>query len=239
LPALPNPPGDLKELPSAFHDEASTPATSAGTERESELHIARFVFIAGRSVELQSIRQEVSCYAPQDIRLWRPYHPGCPQENGPLSTSIASQEGFVVEYLTVTSDLIEQIRKAEERDSVVIVVVDPWTLKIQTYEQRVQEYDERNFANSGVLVIWNEMDEETKQSRADLEARIQKVLWRNLNLYPTTNVRTSVASSDQLQTELRVLLAEVRGRLLKRAEVRRPVLLRQNIPTLPVPDRVL
>lgn len=182
---------------------------------------AHFVYVAGRNSELGVIRQKIDCYGEEGYE-WRPYHPEFEKPVWLISQSVATNEGLQYGRLGIDEEFIGKLRAAEEKNIIVVVVVDPWSIQMESYQSRMSEFDRRDFLNCGILIPWNERDEETSQSMNALQKGVQTTFERKFVLNPTY-FRGSIRSLEELQREICDTINEVRARLIKRAEVKSPL----------------
>jgi FxsC-like protein len=164
---------------------------------------AKFVFVAGRNIELAPIRTRIDFYGDRD-RDWRPYRPEFDRAVGIIAQDAASAEGLHYEHTPLSEDIISRFREAEKTNTIVVIIVDPWTIHVESYKKFMLDYDKYNFLNCALLIVWNEDDDETKTSLDKLQQTTRKVLARSL-LGNSGHIRARVVSAEQLQRELKAL----------------------------------
>jgi len=208
---------DLKSVSNAFcgeeahHLQAPRPKVAGPT-------VARFVLVAGRNEEFKGIREQTAGYGEEGGRDWRPYYPDAEEAVGILSQQVASDQSLFYETLTVSADLIQKIREAEETNTMVLLLVDPWSIRLQRYQSWLREIDRNAFLNCSLLIPWNENDGETHRSRDDLQAAMEKTLVRSFivnNIY----LRACVRSREELKQEIVGAIGEIRRRMMQLARV--------------------
>jgi FxsC-like protein len=208
---------DLKTIDNAFCSEDSPPDRAPGPQVVGPT-VAQFVFVAGCNEELASIRKQTDCYGAEGGRDWRPYYPVKKESIGILSQQVASTESLFYETLAVSDDLIDRIRKAEETNTIVLLLVDPWSIRLRRYESCLRTLDQNAFLNCSLLIPWNESDEETRGRRDELRSTMERTLVRSFivnNIY----VRDSVRSHEELKQEIAGAIGEVRRRMMQLARV--------------------
>jgi FxsC-like protein len=213
----------LAEVLSAFH--ASAPAVGLDADLTPENvgpGAAQFVFVAGRDQELRSVRNRIDAYGSEGGRDWRPFLPDVSRAVGIISQGAAAREDLFYEQLPVGQDLLDKLRIAERTNTIVLFVVDPWSADLQHYRQRLQEYDQLNFINCGILVPWNERDDEMANSSDRLRYNIRQTFYRTF-MANSTYIRDSIGTVDELERELIAAINDVRRRIVQHAEVMRPV----------------
>ncbi len=137
---------------------AKTPQTSGAGAKH-----ALFAYVAGRKEELPPALADR--YGVEG-KEWRPFHPDCSDPAGIMAMEVAAKQKLFYRDLPVDGSIVDRIREAEDKGEVVILLVDPWTVQVQGYEQYMRTYDKHNFDNSAVLVAWNSPD------RGDPERKI-------------------------------------------------------------------
>ena len=221
LPQL-EPVPSLSETVSAWSQEPTSasparPVPSSGTDT------ARFVFVAGRQDEISPYRQHIEFYGSRGGQDWKPYFPAVKKEVGLISQTVASQADLYSQILPISDDLIKEIRAAEATNTIVLVVVDPWSIQVQGYRHWVESYDQANFAvNTGVLVVWNRQSDESDEQLEELRAELESVFFRTG--MSNTYFRGSISSADELQRELTAAICEVRNRINRKATLFRRVM---------------
>jgi FxsC-like protein len=123
----------------------------------------------------------------------------------------------------VDGTLIEELDKAEQNQNVVIMVVDAWTLQVDSYFNYMRLYDGRTFVNCAVLVPWNMKDEDTAEKISTLQDRIRKAFARRIISKDPTCILDRISTAEDLESELKASLHKVRMRIMEYGEVGKPV----------------
>jgi FxsC-like protein len=219
------------EARSAFQQTINAGAPSGvSSNGQAGPRFAHFVYVAGRDVDLRGVRSRLDFYGPEGGRDWRPYHPEIPKPVGMITQGVATSENLFYEPLPLGEDLIQHLRKAESANSIVIILVDPWSIKVQSYRRQMMSYDENMFKNCGVLVPWNERDEETSQQLISLKDNLGSTFSRNY-IVNREYINDKVKSAEELEMELVRMIGSIRKRIFKVARASRPVVNTQA-PTL-------
>jgi len=145
---------------------------------------------------------------------WQPYLPTSAQPVVTVLQQVAAKQSIFFEILSVEENFVRQIREAEEMNYSVIIVLDPWILKLGKYKGHMLEYDLNRFTNSGVLVLWTMDDSETLEHENELQSEVRETLARNLSL-ETSLIRHSIRSFAELNTEATILINHLRSLLSK------------------------
>lgn len=216
-----SPPRPFEQEKNAFQTVADEGAQGITATTRGGPNAAHFVYVAGSNSELGSVRRKVDCYG-EDEKEWRPFHPGLEKPVWLISQSVATTEGLEYSRLCIDEDFIGRLREAEEKNVIVVIVVDPWSIQVESYKNKMTEFDRRDFLNCGILIPWNEQDEETCQSMHALQRGVQATFERKFFLNPTY-FRGSIRSPEELQKQICDTINEVRARLIKRAEIKSPL----------------
>jgi FxsC-like protein len=218
-------PIELGDMPDPFAPvvpapAGSSPAAAAPVDRGPR-HV-QFIVVAGERAEIaqKAGRQNLDAYgaAPQD---WRPFLPPRSARIGPILQGIAAEEDFTSDVVDVPKDLVARIEAACKENNLVLLVVDPWSLRIEVCGDQLRQYDQRDFLHCAVLVPWNDADDETKSTREDLQTELRYVFANKADAHDPKRFKDAILSLDQLKDEVRSALIEVRKRILEQAEVAR------------------
>ena len=208
----------LSEVESAFHPRAGAESAEAAELSGSGPRFVNFVFVAGRRDEMTAVRRNVDAYGDYGGD-WVPYRAAESMPAELYAQQCAAADGALCAALAADEHFTERLAEAKERNQLVIILVDAWTLRLEHYARLMREYDAHNFLNSVVLVIWDD-DAETAHNRAALEMAVHHTFPRK-SLDDTPYFRNNVGSPDALRKELSVALSKVRRRLAEQAKVYR------------------
>lgn len=182
-----------------------------------------FVVVAGRADELTGVRTNVDSYGDECVD-WRPYYPDFEKRVGPFIQNVAGDEDFTSNCLRLSDfgDELEQaLEQAQEKKSIVVVIVDVWTIRLPTYHNLMREYDKRSLLNCAVLIPWNSQDDETKRHRDKLETALRVTFVNKMVAKDPKSFREEIVSPEQLESELRDVIIEIGQRILESREVAR------------------
>jgi FxsC-like protein len=224
LPAAPERP-NFHALSSAFHlrpdgDARASSVETPGTRRGGPFHV-QFIVLAGRADEMESVRKSVAAYG--DIREhWQPFCPITREEIGLLVGKIAFNAGFMgVGFLEPGQSLAGQFEKARRDRTILVLLVDPWSLLLPSYAQNATEFDQEQIWHATVLIPWNDNDEETKQRASELRNLIDQVfenkaMEHSLKSGPPLSFCGYVNSKAQLSVQLRGVLRRISQGIITR-----------------------
>ena len=176
---------------------------------------ARFVFIAASPLELENVRSELKSYGNQGGWYWQPYYPSTATCAGKVAQLAATQLDFRYSELDVGDDLLKDLKEAEERNEVVVLLTDPWTILVPRYATLMQEYDKVTLVNCSVLVPWNDDDPETKKQRNTLRLTLSKVLPRKHIVKPPAHEWDGIDSLTDLDSKIGEVLEKLRMMVLQ------------------------
>ena len=184
---------------------------------------ARFIIVAGTRQEMQAIRAKARLYYSHKEEIdWMPFAPNDERRIGLLAQKEALDLGLVAKYSQIKGEIIKTIRDAEEDKCVVIIVVDPWTAKIDSYSQALKEFDQYQFENCAVIITWNH-DDLTMETEKDLKDEIQAIFKRRLKIMNPVYFNTAVTTMSELQAAIKDALYEINRSLAPHREPVRPV----------------
>lgn len=205
--------GPLLDIPNAFSD-----GSQEITVRESGPGNVQFVFLAATASEMRQIRADVSQYENQGGWYWKPY---LDMSAGKLAQLTATEFDFRYDELAVDPRLIERLREAEKRNEIVILLVDPWTIRIPRFANLIRQYDNQTLINCSLLVPWNDEDPETVNDLNLLNQTLANAFPRKLVLKPPAHEWDSIRSSGSLRMKIGETLEKVRMLILQLGTVGR------------------
>ncbi len=208
----------LKDVKSAFH-VPPTPAVVAGAVPGAKgPSIAWFIYAAGGKADYNNIRQQQSqiFYGNSGLE-WQPYYPTDPNIIHYIAATVATTKGLAPIPLAVSNSLIDQLEEAEDNNTIAVIIIDPWSIKLPAFEQPLKQFDRTRLSNCGVIIVWNENDQETKTARTALETLLQKTFSRN---YISKDIlfQPSISSETELRTKLGEAIEEVRKKIEERGK---------------------
>ncbi|HEX6184923.1 MAG TPA: FxsC protein, partial [Pyrinomonadaceae bacterium] len=240
LPALPGKPPAMKDVQSAFHPTPASPRTSppvpaaAAVAQEEAAALppdaepprikgpsaAWYVYLAGRASDYSPVRKYRDCYG-EDGFEWQPHLP--PEKDkiiGVLTAKAAAARGLMAQVLSPSLNLIEHLRKAEDTNTVTVLVIDPWSVRVGKFNELMRSYDRERFDNCEVIIVWNDADGETPAQSAALKKELVEALGRNFRTVREVD-RASVQSEKKFRQKLSAIIGAVQGRLKDKARAAR------------------
>jgi FxsC-like protein len=180
----------------------------------------QFILVAAPRIELEQLpmRRQLAAYG-ESSNDWRPFQPPRESRIGPLLQGLAAEADFTSDLVRAESDIAERVRRAQADNSLVLLVVDPWTLRIQLYHEYLKKYDEQEFLNSAVLVPWNDNDDETIGATEELETALEATFEHKMAAADPKTFRGRIATAEQLKIDVCEALITIRKRILEHGVV--------------------
>lgn len=211
----------LTEVPNPFETKLATAVADTQVEPENGPSFVHFAYVVGDKQQLANAGTKLERYGA-DGRSWKPYIPDVDKPVGLITQRVATDVDLQHEVLPITATLIDHLKKADETNTIVVLIVDPWTLKVQNYLDLMKEYDSRNLVSCGVLVVWSGNEQERGEAEAALRPNVNWT-FANTLINNNTYIRPRVTSEMELRNEVTASIIEIRRRLNERAKLFRPV----------------
>lgn len=228
--ALPEPPAlsGLAELGDPFPLAAAVSAPAAGVAPAAATAAAiggpkhvEFIVVAARQDELAAIRSVVAAWGV-DVTEWCPFRPADDTSAGLMVQGVAIAERLTTSLRAAPPNVVEILRDARARNTLVVIVVDVWSLELPAYRTVMWNLDgAERFPNAGVLVVWNLDDHETT-GRQDHLVRALRVSFPTLMIMKDPLVfHDQLGTPSQLTDKLRATLHELKRRIADFGDVMR------------------
>ncbi len=183
-----------------------------------------FIVVAARRDEIDSmkIRSALDAYG-RDPCDWCPYVPDVNARIGLLVQPIASAEGLTSNPIAGDHDLTKRLQEARAKNTMIILIVDIWSLKLSSYINFVAALDRERFHNAGVLVLWNTYDGDNVVNETDLALQLRAAFFNLTTAKDPKVFHERLSTVFELRNRLRATLHELRRRIIAYGEVmRRP-----------------
>jgi FxsC-like protein len=187
-------------------DQVKNAFAAESAEEVPEGSRAFFVFVAGKPTELVNKVRSVDRYRLQGGGDWRPFFPKTDTMTYLGSDSVRSQS---LHYREKPADgtLMKLIEDANRTKEIVVIVVDPWTLRLSSYQDLMKEYDAKNFNNCALLVSWCGDGSETEEELEELRQLVGETFEYKKSLKRLIPYRDDIRSIAALKVELAKILA--------------------------------
>jgi FxsC-like protein len=191
------------------------PAVQAAPVQEIDSGTASFVFLVGTAEEVAKVRNDATAYA-DDGGKWEPYRPDVCKSIRVLASAAVNDENLWPTILPVDDDLLDRLRRAEERQAYVLLVVDPWTARLDRFRPYLEKFDELKIINTEILVTSNAGDAETAEVRDALLAELKATAARTFVMAAPRDPTTAEA----FRSEVVMAIHDIRNRLIQVGKLR-------------------
>ena len=111
--------------------------------------------------------------------------------------------GIICYHLPMDRLLADRIEEAQANNNIVIIIVDPWTLRLPDYRKVLEGCDRRDYYNCAVLLAWNKNDAESSREISELNRKIREEVFRTKFANRASNYFWEpIASRDELVATL-------------------------------------
>lgn len=202
----------------AFAVEAA-PIRTAQNQSARARDAARVTFVvaAASRGEMEGIRTTVDVYG-DDWTDWRPYHPSCPDPIALRAQSVASSQHMLVGFDPIDEGIFQLLEKAQRRNEVVVIIVDPWAVGLDEYKRIFKKLDSLRYRTAAVVVPWESADV--------IEGKVRDALYLCLANWVESGksaFRQDISSMEEFEKILGQMMVEIQNRILRWAEVHRRV----------------
>jgi FxsC-like protein len=232
----------VKEVPPAFNvlarhwiSQFLDSENDIGIDKQNHTispHYVKFVYVAGCANELQSVRNDVSAYG--EIAMdWKPHYPPVEKEIVIVAQQACSDAGLVFGEILLDEQLIQHIENFQKNSDIIIIIVDPWTLRLSQYAAIMQQYDKYHFVSCTVLVTFNFADPETRQQYSKLRETLEETFVNKTIDTNFDSFRDNIKSMEEFTSELVNALQNAKKKMMKFAEKMRKIKSKDKSPSKP------
>jgi FxsC-like protein len=187
--------------------------------------------VVGAESDYAAVRTNRAGYGSAGYE-WQPYHPDA-QMVGAIATTVVSSNGLFPDVLHVSKQLTENLEIAEKKNTMVLIIVDPWTARINTFRQVFDAVDRLRLSNCGVIIPWNEVDPtrnttKGKALRTELAMLLSRI-WDSKDIF----FIKKVPSEDQFRLAINNAVKEIQARISDRGRLLRGESSEDDFPMLP------
>lgn len=214
---------DLHNVVNAFADSSITgtaplaqPSAALSGPATGWPNAGRYVHfvlaIADRD-ELVRVRENLAYYGPA-YQDWAPYRPNLPQSISEYASLVAQQRNFASG--TVSLDRLDELLAwARTNNQIVILIVDAFSATLTKTRGRLHSYDDRDDAETAVMVPWSSEDREIERKSEMLRATLRAV-FPNKQRDPEM-FRGEIATHEVFSDDLQRVLVVAQNRLALRS----------------------
>jgi FxsC-like protein len=171
---------------------------------------------AGGKRELETVRTILSSYG-EDALDWCPFSP---EAEGPIvieAQDAARRVNLVCVPSVVDDHLCDRIKAAPEQNEIMLILADPWTLRLPSYAAKLGDIDQLHLGYGALLCIWDDRDEETQQRADQLKQTLAEIFATKWDRPPQNHVFQGINSLEQAKKQLDTVLDDLRNLLIRRA----------------------
>jgi FxsC-like protein len=181
------------------------------------LGYVRYVFVAGRTDEMEPVRTQRASYGTFESRQdWRPCFPDVDRQAGDLALGVAKGLGKDCEFVE-PKDLASRMKEAKALKNILAVVVDPWSVSLPSFDRFTQQLDDEELPTSGVIVAWNQKDDETAGQLPILKNKLTNRFLRRQERHEYFN--DTVSTPESFCDALNAMFNTAQARLLEREQL--------------------
>lgn len=204
---------DIKVVKSSFHVPADVMLAKESLSATGPRCMQCF-FVAGTRDELKPIKSVVDTYGDEGEFDWRPYLQQTEDDIGMLAQSVATNERFHYQHVRLSEDLVQQLKSAQDKRRLVVIVVDTWTLNVSRYQELMQQFDGYSFWNLAVMIVWNDHDIETLTHRPALQTTLRQTFVSKSRMQDPLGFIDGINSADDLKSRLSATLQRLRMQII-------------------------
>jgi FxsC-like protein len=198
---------------------------AADAHRSDYVH---FVVAAPSAADLDSAqglaertRREYYGEQPED---WAPYHPALPAPLAQFAVDIAQRRSFA-SAVTDVSRLGNRVELAEQRNQIVVLLLDVWATRLQAQRWELGEGSDRDRGTgqptTAVMVPSNPEDAETQAHWPQFEQAVRAIFANRAVQGGDVMFRPSILTHLAFDADLQVLLEVTRNRVFTSGQPRR------------------
>jgi FxsC-like protein len=174
----------------------------------------KFVYVAAPAHEIAGSRRSAASYGAGGHE-WQPYRPPVQEEVAIIAQLVTASQGLHYGAIPMNGRVVEEIEAAHQNRNMVLFIVDPWTLRLETYHRQMRDIDAREGLQYVVLIPSNIHDEETAAARDALEAALRTAFPRRSG--DSGFFVGPIGSTDEFRAQLALILENLRSRLMSEA----------------------
>jgi FxsC-like protein len=158
-------------------------APALGPCKASGPRYAHFVFVAANRGELSNMAS-IRDHAAYDDEgaFWKPYLPPRDETIFTVATYTARRLRLTPIEIPVDCGIDELLDRARAEETIVVIIVDPWTLLLPRYADLMSRCDRVDLYNCAILIAWNHQDPQTQRELESLTAEARRTFaskWSN------------------------------------------------------------
>ncbi|WP_225828568.1 TIR-like protein FxsC [Streptomyces naphthomycinicus] len=221
-PPDPRPIPDLLSVPNAFApaETATTPHRSAADPAGRGFGKVTFALVVGnRQAMVHVTHTELDLYG-DDWSDWRPYHPQDSDSVAVSAQGVAYTRKLVSSVRSADDSLFTLLEGNAEREGLVVVIVDPWSVGLDVYQELLARLNRTRSRNSAILVPCA-LDQIREDPRGGV---VYDQLYARLGNWMEAgdgSYHGNLPSLAHFERVLAQILIEIQARLMRMADVMR------------------
>jgi FxsC-like protein len=216
--------GELR-VPAAGAAENLSPETNPaedGGVRTSKSTAARgprcaqFIFVAATRDEFSAVSQPRDLAAYEDqVAFWKPFLP--PQEDAiyAVVTHTACRLKMMPSQIELDADIDLLIEQARKEETILVIVIDPWSLLLPRYAGIMRRCDRVDAYNYAILVAWNRQDAQTNNHAQVLMSTLRESFVNKWSNRPANFYHDTVDSLESFNSALMHALSRAQNNILE------------------------
>ncbi|GAA2243064.1 hypothetical protein GCM10010368_04870 [Streptomyces roseiscleroticus] len=157
--------------------------------------------------EIGTVRKDTSCYGDQ-ADDWAPYKPDAPDPVVGYAIDVAREMNLLPYPRPFDDEVLELLDTAEAENQLAIIILDPWTTKMESRRKALRDYDRTLSVNVGVVVPRSVADDESRVNAELLHAEVVTLLNRHTKFQMPT-FRHSLETVASFKDGVRQVLVEL------------------------------
>jgi FxsC-like protein len=109
------------------------------------------------------------------------------------------------------------MKEAKALKNILAVVVDPWSVSLPSFDRFTQQLDDEELPTSGVIVAWNQKDDETAGQLPILKNKLTNRFLRRQERHEYFN--DTVSTPESFCDALNAMFNTAQARLLEREQL--------------------
>jgi FxsC-like protein len=166
---------------------------------------ASFAVVAAKRNEVPLALGDLCNAYSNDAEEWVPFHPESGRQFFLMAQAQANENRLKCEWVNVDKQLVQHLQEAEDRKSIVIMVVDPVTARLPQYSAILKEFDRYIFRNCVVLIPWSGHEPETDATKNAVEAALRRRFETQRERY----LRTNITTAEELENEISMAIKDL------------------------------
>ncbi len=208
----------LDQVSSLF--PAATRVVAAGSAGEGPRYV-QFIFVVGKDNELAAgQRCDLKFYGPQGAADWKPYLDAYPDSAAALAIQAVSETAKDLNYeeIPLGPGVVNQIQEASNKNRIVVILLDTWTLRLETYQRLIEPLDNYSSVGCLMIVLWNESDPEAATHKSTLDTAVEAMFSNKIGEKNPNFLRSIPYSS--FKTQLIGALTRTQAAIVQASEMR-------------------